>query len=240
MQLCIRDLVGDDQTGFIKNRCISDNFVYATEFLSSRHKCRTRTVVLKLDFRKAFESIKWESLHAILEVRGFDDRWHSWISSLFVTWKTTIMLNEVPGRWVNCKQGLQQGDPLSPYLFITVVDILRALIHKAYNHGLLSHPLVDDRPPVVLQYADDTLILLRGDLNQVNNLKSLLDDFAHATGLVINLHKSTFFPMNLDPKGSSAIVASLGCPISSFPQPYLDLPLSHTKLHKCRLLAPHC
>ena len=75
LQPSIPLLVGPDQTGFIKGRCISENFVYAAELLSCCHRRKSPTIVLKLDFHKAFDSICWESLDRILRVRGFDDQW---------------------------------------------------------------------------------------------------------------------------------------------------------------------
>lgn len=57
LQHRICDLVSSDQSGFIKKHCISYNFVYSAELLSCCHKRRTRTIILKLDFRKAFDSI---------------------------------------------------------------------------------------------------------------------------------------------------------------------------------------
>jgi hypothetical protein len=93
------------------------------------------------------------------------------------------------------------------------------------------HPLVDDLPCPVIQYADDTLLILRAEHSQVRRLRELLDLFSQATGLHINFHKSTFVPVG----GVTAELASdlaniLGCPVSSFPQTYLGLPLSDHKL----------
>jgi hypothetical protein len=82
----------------------------------------------------------------------------------------------------------------------------------------------------VLQYADDTLILYQADTSTVCHLKRVLDDFATSTGLSINFHKSCFIPMHVSPDNAQSMAAVLGCPISSFPQPYLGLPLSPTKL----------
>jgi hypothetical protein len=92
------------------------------------------------------------------------------------------------------------------------------------------HPISPSTPCPVLQYADDTLILCKADPGATASLKKVLDDFAAATGLAINLHKSCFIPMNVCADSAAAMANELGCPISSFPQPYLGLPLSPTKL----------
>jgi hypothetical protein len=68
----------------------------------------------------------------------------------------------------NVKRGVRQGDPLSPLLFVLAADFLQVLINKAKNMGLLSLPIPmqsDTNFPIV-QYADDTLIILEGDPRQ--------------------------------------------------------------------------
>ena len=104
------------------------------------------------------------------------------------------------------------------------------MIRQASSLGLISHSMHRNLYPPVLQYADDTLILCEASVDNAVALKKILDDFASATGLAINFHKSSYVPMNTDPALASAIASVLGCSISSFPQPYLGLPLSPTKL----------
>jgi len=60
----IAAIVDADQTGFIHSRSIAENFVYAADLLSSCHKRGLPTAALKLDFKKAFDSIEWSSLDA--------------------------------------------------------------------------------------------------------------------------------------------------------------------------------
>ena len=146
------------------------------------------------------------------------------------TGHTSVLLNNVPGDWILCRNGLRQGDALCPYLFIIIADVLQRLIRRASDEGRLAHPIDPSLPCPVLQYADDTLILCRADIPSVTHLKTLLGAFALATGLAINFHKSGFIPMHCSGELSAALAGILGCPISSFPQPYLGLPLSPHKL----------
>jgi len=152
------------------------------------------------------------------------------VSNILSSGKTSVLLNGIPGRWITCRRGLRQGDPLSPYLFIIVADVLQKLISKASRAGDLCHPVDPSLPCPVLQYADDTLILTRGDVGSMQTLKQILENFSLATGLTINFHKSTFIPMNVPPDVASAMANVLGCTLSSFPQTYLGLPLSPKKL----------
>jgi hypothetical protein len=57
-----------------------------------------------------------------------------------------------------------------------------------------------------------------------------MDAFSVSTGLAINFDKSSFIPLNLDREDQSLISSILACPMASFPQTYLSLPLSDTKL----------
>lgn len=111
LQKLIHHLVHADQTGFLKGRSIAKNFIYATELV----QC---SLVLKLDFRKAFNTVDWGALDAALTAKGFPERWHAWVRQLNLSSQTSILLNGVPGPWFQCRKGLRLRDPLSPYLFI--------------------------------------------------------------------------------------------------------------------------
>jgi hypothetical protein len=57
LQQEISALIDLDQTGFLKGRSISENFVYATELVQVCYKKKVPTLVLKLDFAKAFDTV---------------------------------------------------------------------------------------------------------------------------------------------------------------------------------------
>jgi hypothetical protein len=96
--------------------------------------------------------------------------------------------------------------------------------------GSIRHPATDTTCPV-LQYADDTLLLVRAEVTDIRRLKAVLNKFASATGLKINYNKSTLVPMHVPPAKLQRIVRLLQCQQGTFPQVYLGLPLSNVKLN---------
>ncbi|WVZ61783.1 hypothetical protein U9M48_011600 [Paspalum notatum var. saurae] len=227
LQGVIGGLIDLDQTGFLKGRSIAENFVYAMELVQCCHKRKLPTVVLKLDFAKAFDTVQWPALLDILSARGFSSRWVGWILHLLSSSKTAILVNGCPGPWFDCKRGLRQGDPISPYLFLLVADVLQRLIKVDSS---IRHPVQTELPGAVLQYADDTLIVMRGDVVGVQKLAALLEQFSAATGLAINFSKSILVPLHMEDADVLQCVTTLGCRREGFPQSYLGLPLSNTKL----------
>jgi len=108
-----------------------------------------------------------------------------------------------------------------------VADVLQCLIK---DKPTARHPLLD-APCPVLQYADDTLILVRATTADVINLRSTLDSFSAATGLKINYHKSNVVPMHVPETSLRRLIKVLQCQRADFPQTYLGLPLSNMKLN---------
>jgi hypothetical protein len=78
-------------------------------------------------------------------------------------------------------------------MFLLMVDVLQCLI-KA--DGRIRHPVTEGCCSV-LQYADDTLIVVRAEVTDIRRLKNVLDVFATATGLKINFNKSTAAAMHV-------------------------------------------
>jgi hypothetical protein len=163
--------------------------------------------------------------------RGFPELWCDWMDAIFTSSRSAVVLNGVLGKWFRCLRRLRQGDPLSPYLFLIAADVLQWLVKL---DDVLWHPLLDGAPCPVLQYADDTLIIMRGDGSAAWRLRLLLQQFELATGLRINYHKSTIVPMHVGDDAIHDIQQALQCHVEGFPQTYLGLPLS---VHKLRLSA---
>jgi hypothetical protein len=87
---------------------------------------------------------------------------------------SAVLLNGIAGKSFICKRGVRQGDPLSPLLFVLAADFLQTIVNKAWQMGVMKHPLSEDFGgdyPIV-QYADDTLLILPVEARVLSTLKA--------------------------------------------------------------------
>jgi retron-type reverse transcriptase len=112
LQLIILKLIHMNQFGFIRTRTIQDCIAWAFEYLHQCNQSRKEIVILKLDFKKAFDTVEHNPIITMLQELGFPDRWVSWTKELLSTAQSSILLNGVPGKSFQC-WGVSQGDPLS-------------------------------------------------------------------------------------------------------------------------------
>jgi hypothetical protein len=116
--------------------------------------------MLKLDFEKAYDKVKWPFLQHVLRMKGFSPKWASWIQQVTSKGFVGIKVNDSVGRYSQTKKGVRQDNPLSPILFDIIVDVLTILIAQTKDNDLvrgLGPNLVDDGLSI-LQYADDTIL----------------------------------------------------------------------------------
>jgi hypothetical protein len=116
-------------------------------------------------------------------------------------------------------------------LFVLAADFLQTLLNKAKEHHLLNLPIPltcsTDFP--IIQYVDDTLIIMEGCTRQFIFLKSLLQTFATSTGLKVNYSNSMMVPISIEEGKMSILASTLGCSLGTIPFTYLGLPLGTTK-----------
>jgi hypothetical protein len=134
----LEGLVDQCQSAFIKKRSIQENFLYVQSTIRFLHKTKKPSILLKLDIAKAFDSLSWAYLIEMMQARGFGARWCEWIAMILRTLTSRVLINGHQSESVTHRNGLRQGDPLSPFLFILAMDPLQRLLSIATERGMLQ------------------------------------------------------------------------------------------------------
>jgi hypothetical protein len=225
-------VIKPSQTAFLPGRYILEGVVILHETIHELHRKKQSGLILKLDFEKAYDKVNWSFLQQVLRMKGFSNKWCQWIDSIVKGGSVCVKVNDEMGHYFQTKKGLRQGDPLSPILFNLIADMLAVLIERSkelsFFDGLVPH-LVDDGLSI-LQYADDTILLLDDDLEKAKNLKLVLSAFEKLSGLKINFHKSELFSFGDTKERVAEYVEMFGCKEGALPFRYLGIPMSYRKL----------
>jgi hypothetical protein len=131
-------VVRPSQTAFMQGRNILDGVVILHEAVYELHTKKSNGVILKLDFEKAYDKVKWSFLQQTLRMKGFSPEWRALINDFMSGGSVAIRVNDDTGHYFQTRKGLRQGDPLSPMLFNIVADMLAILIERAKADGQIE------------------------------------------------------------------------------------------------------
>ena len=184
-------VIDDCQSTFLKDRGILDSVLMANEVVEDLRKGGRSGLSLKVDFEKAYDSVRWEFLYDMLHKMGFHNKWIRWIRGCMESATVSVLVNGSPTEEFKPKRGLRQGDPLASFLFLVVAEGLTGLVRQAVKANLLSGLKIsrNELQLCILQFADDTLFVCEDSFRNVVTLKAILMGFEVASGLKINFHK---------------------------------------------------
>ncbi|XP_022024814.1 uncharacterized mitochondrial protein AtMg01250-like [Helianthus annuus] len=156
---------------------------------------------------------------------GFPDKWCSWIMGILKSAKSSVLVNGAPTFQFKCQKGIRQGDPLSPFLFLVVMEALSCMISLAKEAGIIKGISTGNNGPVIIHllYVDDAIVVGEWTKEEVVNVVRILRCFFLCSGLKINIDKSNLYGIGVDLEETGVMANEVGCKPDVPPFKYLGL-----------------
>jgi len=167
--------------------------VVANEAVDDARRLDKEMLLFMVDFEKSYDSIDLKYLEAVMVKMNFPTLWRKWMLECIGTATTSVLVNGCPTYEFPIERGLRQGDLLSPFLFLLVVEGFSVLMSSSVEAGLFHGYHVGQGTELCLshlQFVDDTLIIGKKCWANVRSIRAVLLIFGHLSGLKVNFQKS--------------------------------------------------
>ena len=108
------------------------------ELLHSIKTKNSNVLVLKLDLVKAFDRVNWTFVRLLILQISVPLEGMNWIMGFLVSTNFSVLINGTPSSFFVASRGIRQGCPLSPLLFLLVVEQLSLIIKDSHIKGGIS------------------------------------------------------------------------------------------------------
>ncbi|KAJ0892121.1 putative RNA-directed DNA polymerase [Helianthus annuus] len=225
LKVVLGRIVSETQSAFLSGRYILDGLLMTSEVISWAKKRDRKIFLFKIDFEKAYDNVNWDFLLSVLSQMDFPSIWCDWIRGILVSSRASVLVNGSPTFEFGCQKGIRQGDPLSPFLFIILMEALSGMINQACDIGAFQGVKFSNDGPSLshLLYADDAMLMGDWSVINFNNMRRILRIFYLCSGLKINLHKSVLYGVGVEEEEVASMAADLGCKQGSLPFLYLGI-----------------
>ncbi|XP_060216478.1 secreted RxLR effector protein 78-like [Lycium barbarum] len=134
---------------------------------------------MKVDLRKAYDSIEWCFLQSMMAELGFPYKFIKWTMECISTVSYSLVINGGLAKPFPGKRGIRQGDPMSPYLFVVAMEYLqRELSLMITNRAFKFHPRCKSLGVTHICFADDLLLCYKAELPPVQLIQDAFRRFS--------------------------------------------------------------
>jgi hypothetical protein len=196
LKMVIESVIFESQTTFVTDRQILDGILIVNEVVDETRKSNKELLLFKVDFEKAYDSVDWGYLDAVMGRISFPTLWRKWIRECVCTASALVLVNGSPTYEFPLERGLRQGDSLSPSIF------------TGYTIGTQDPISVSH-----LQFVDDTLLLGTKSWANVRALRAVLVLFEMMSGLKVNFNKSMLAGVHISNSWLREAAPALRCKV---------------------------
>ena len=183
-------LIHLDQSGFVPGRNIATNIRKANDVIDHVTRKNISAVLISVDFTKAFDRVEYESLFGAFTHFGFGSKILSWLRMLFCDMELSTFSSGFTSPWTKPTRGLFQGNPLGPFGFVVLVELLAISLRqnkniKGIKIGHVTH--------LLSQFADDLDLYLQFDQKVWEATMKTFEEFERISGMQINYEKTSVY-----------------------------------------------
>ncbi|KAL0292908.1 UNVERIFIED_CONTAM: hypothetical protein Sangu_3248500 [Sesamum angustifolium] len=219
-------MISPSQNAFVPGRSIGDNILLAQEIFSGYNRQGLpMRCALKVDLRKAYDTVEWDFLSAYYIYLDFRTSLLVGLRSVSLLLCSRFASMGTP-RFFKGSRGLRQGDPMSPFLFVLIMEVLQLMLQQLIdqNEGFSFHWRCKEIGLFQLCFADDLLLFCKADVASVRIFRQGLDEFAKLSGLHANPQKSQLIlSRSAQPMGASTCSFTVS---GGSPSPQVSRPAS--------------
>ncbi|XP_074297059.1 uncharacterized protein LOC141627734 [Silene latifolia] len=228
------DIISDNQGGFVKGRSIMENILICQDIVRLyNRKAIFPRFLLKVDLKKAYDSVSWEFLEQMLGALNFPAQFIDLLMECVKSASYSLVLNGGIFGFFKGKKGLRQGDPLSPLLFTVAMEYLsRVLAFVSANMPFKFHPMCGKLKLTHLMFADDLLLFSKGDVGSIMILLRAFATFSKASGLQMSPPKTSAYFRGVPAWVKEEILLVSGFHEGELPFKYLGVPITAGRLNK--------
>lgn len=164
LKIVLGSLIARSQIAFISGRKLLDGVLVANEIVDFATRENKDCLLFKVDFEKSYDMVNWDFLRYMMKRMGFRTVWMRWMEALVFSRQMLVLVNGISTKDFVVERGLWQGNPISHFLFVMVVEGLVGLVRKTFEIGDFKGFSFHGKCRVdILQFTDDTLFIGEGN-----------------------------------------------------------------------------
>ncbi|XP_028216534.1 uncharacterized protein LOC114398549 [Glycine soja] len=228
----MQDIVGCSQAAFVPGQQIHNHILLAYELIKGySRQGDTPRCMIQLDLQKAYDMVDLRALESILNEIGLPTKFVNWIMLVVSTVSYRFNVNGNYSNIMKAQRGVRQGDPISPYLFVIIMEYLDRVLYKMQRNPDYNHHAKCEKLSIThLTFADDILLFSKGDTISVEIMMEAVNKFTKSTGLMLNATKSRIYFGGVDNGTKAEILQKTLFAEGSLPFKYFGVPLTTKRL----------
>ena len=139
--------------------------------------------MIVIDFQKAFDSINRNFLYETLSAFGFGASFIQWVHTFYQNISSCVLNNSFATGHFPIQRGVRQGDPLPPYLFIIVLEVLAIRMREDESIRGIN---IDGEEIKLEIFSDDLTGFVRNE-QSFNRFLDTVEEFGKCSGLHITM-----------------------------------------------------